>query len=82
MMERNVRTMTTKRPMWCLPTDQGTAPPETTLCDECFGIPNNQRKVWDNLPNDVSRLTVWWTECTQNDAVRCCVCGWPDMVED
>ena len=70
--------------MYALLSDQGTACGETALCEKCYEIVDNRdlaRKMayqTDDLP-DLNHFR----DCGDphnggNNALDCCICGWPD----
>ncbi len=68
--------------MKCLVTSQGTAAAETGLCNKCFLSYINQsyaRKMASQT-DDVDPTSVF-IDCSKNDAIGCCVCGYGNEVQ-
>lgn len=62
--------------MKCIPSNQGTGTNETALCDNCYEIPDNRvyaRKQAYPV-KDIDPLANF-VNCTENEALECCICG-------
>ena len=64
--------------MYALVTDQGTAAAETALCAGCVGDPENigYAREQGSQADDIINLDRF-DDCSQNDALECCICGTP-----
>jgi hypothetical protein len=62
--------------MFALVTDQETAAAETALCGDCFQQPENQGYAREQASqsDDVDPNSDF-QDCSQNDALECCICG-------
>ena len=62
--------------MKTLVTNQGTATPETTLCEVCYKQLENQTYAREmaSQADDINPNSEF-VDCTGNDAVECCICG-------
>ena len=62
--------------MRTLLTEQGTATPETALCETCY--PNNANQGYAremaSRTDDINPKSDF-TDCSENEAVQCCICG-------
>jgi len=65
-----------KETFHCIPNDQGTGTYETCLCSECFEKPENIAYARDRASNtdDIDPFGKF-EDCSQNDALECCICG-------
>ena len=69
------------RKMLALVSDQGTACAETALCEQCHGNAERRAAVKelaagiDDIPNPRD-----WHDCTGNEALQCCHCGYPKLL--
>lgn len=61
--------------MYALVSNQGTAMDETSFCSDC--IEKNRGLTQDTAPKDAA-IPLDWHECTDNDALVCNNCGWPE----
>jgi hypothetical protein len=59
--------------LFCLVNDQGTAAAETVLCQNHFCEPYKSQVRTSETLRDV--IPDSWTECTDNEACTCTVCG-------
>ena len=61
--------------MMVLVTDQGTAAAETGLCEKCYTDYANQgyAREMASQSDDVDRDGKF-VDCSENDAVSCCIC--------
>ncbi len=61
--------------MMVLVTDQGTAAGETGLCGNCYENPCNKRYAREMASRcDDVDPTGPFVDCSDNDAISCCVC--------
>jgi len=62
--------------MKCIPTEQGTGNSDTALCKICFLKPENQAYAREqaSMTDDINP-TDNFVDCSDNDAIDCCICG-------
>lgn len=62
--------------MKTLVTEQGTATPETALCEQCYLNKANQgyAREMASRTDDINPENKF-VDCSENEAIECCICG-------
>ena len=68
--------------MKCLVTNQGTGADETGLCNNCY--PKQENRIYArkrSYQSDDIFPGGEFVDCSENDAIKCCICGESDEVD-
>ena len=61
--------------MITIPSEQGTATYETALCTKCDSPINRKYAREQAVNTDDINPTDDFVDCSENDAIECCICG-------
>ena len=68
--------------MYALASKQGTACDETALCAECYAFLEHKMAIEEDASHSIYKdppVLGTWTDCTDNEALVCTVCGKPEQ---